>query len=373
MQVHAVLIAEDELARIIHQVRLLFLTLVHHQVIHGKHLAAVGHVQTDREPLHGVIQRGFERMFVAVFEVFGVIGLVLHLQRVGVVLLRLDAGVVVQVLRLGEGITDGIEQTHVFPDIHLALCADLHAVDTCMADIDELRTDAYACAAERLGRFDAVQHTLQLVDDIIDGVDHRVVGVTEKPELVLNHILIFGVETRYVQRTGDGTELIQLFVAQLGVEARLRLDGMVGIDSHSADVLAGEFLGDGGVAVALTEAGAEEPCFVNLPVQTGTEDRTHRTEPFSQLDVRLVVTAVHTIVFQTHTCAQRQTVGNPVVVLDIRSKVVGLVRAGDVRRVGDMVPVDTGGQTHAGLPLFGKLVIDIPVVGQFGACRLVVC
>ena len=366
MERESVLVAEDEHTGVLHQVGFVLDALVHHQIIHGQHLAAVRHVDAQREPFVSIVDRRLERVMVAVFEVFGVVGLVLHLQGVGVGGFAGYALVVVQVLRLGESVSEHVTEVHILADIHLAVGTDLRTVDTGMAHIDELGTDADAGVAERLGLLDAVEHGLQLVDDIVDRVDHREIGVAEESELILDHVAVLGVEAGEVDRSGHGAELIELHIAQFGVVARLRLDVVVRIDPDSAYVLACKFLRDGGVAVSLSERSTEEAGFVDLPVETGTEHGTNRTEPVADLYVGLLVLVVHTVVLEPQSGAQREPVRDSVIVLQIGSQVVRMVRARDIGGVGDMAPVDARRQAYTGLPLFGELIVHIAVIGQFG-------
>ena len=372
VQRHPVFVTEDELTGIIHQVRFCLLTLVHHDIIHRQHLTAVHHIDTQRQPLVVIIDRGLEGVFVAVFQILGVIGLVLHLQRIGIGLLLLDTFRVIQILRLREGITDRVTQPHLFLNIYLTCCTNLCAIDTCMVDVHELRTDTDTGIAQRFGGLNIVDHLLSLADDVVHRVDHREIGVFKQTELILNHISILCIEGCYVQRTGNRAELIQLLVTDLGIEARLRLDIMIRINTYAADILTGEFLRDRRVTIALTEASAKESRLVNLPVQTGAEHRTNRAEPFADLDIRLFVMVVHTVVLQTHSCAQRQLVGDTVVVLQVRRYIIRMVCTGDIGCIRDMIPVHTGRQTHAGVPLFGKLIIQIAVVRQLRSGRVIV-
>lgn len=199
---HAVLVSEDELTGVVHQILALFLALVHHQIIHCQNLAFVSHVETYGEPLVVVVQSGFERVLVAVLEIFGVIGFVLHLQGIGIGFLLLDTAAVVQILRLHEGVADAIVEPHkLLAQIHSTHGADFHTIDTCVADVHELCSDTDTGIAQRFGFFNAIDHILRLVYHVIDRVDHRVVGVAEETELVLNHVAVLGVEGCYVERT----------------------------------------------------------------------------------------------------------------------------------------------------------------------------
>ena len=296
VQRHAILVTEDELAGIIHQIRLRLLALVHHDIIDRQHLTAVHHIDTQRQPLVVIIDRGLEGVFVAVLQVLGVVGFVLHLQRIGIGLLLLDTFRVIQILRLREGITDRVTQPHLFLNIYLTCCTNLCAIDTCMVDVHELRTDTDTGIAQRFGGLDIVDHLLSLADDVVHRVDHREIGVFKQTELILNHISILCIEGCYVQRTGNRAELIQLLVTDLGIEARLRLDIMIRINTYTTDIFAGELLRDRRVTITLTEAGTKESCLVDLPVQTCAEDRSYRAEPFADLDIRLLIMVIHAVV-----------------------------------------------------------------------------
>ena len=176
--------------------------------------------------------------------------------------------------------------------------------------------------------------------------------------------MVLGVETGYVQRTGDRTELIQLLITQFGIVASFGFDIMIRINAYAADVLTGIFLCDRGITISLTETGTKEARFVDLPVQAGAHDRTDRAEPVTDLDIRLFITVIHAVVLEAHTGAERQTVDNTMVVLQIYRYVIRLVRTGDVRRIGDMTPVNTGRQAHTGFPGLGELIVHITIVGQ---------
>ena len=311
-------------------------------------------------------------MFVAVLQVLGVVGFILHLQRIGIGLLLLDTLRVIHIFRLREGITDGVTQTHLFLDVHLTCRTNLCTVDTRMIDVHKLRTDTDSGVAQRFGGLDIIDHLLRFADHIVHRVDHCEIRVAEQTKLILNHISILCIEGCYIQRTGDRTELIKLLVADLCIEARLRLDIMIRINTYTADIFAGELLRDRRVTIPLTEAGTKESCLVDLPVQTCAEHRAYRAEPFADLDIRLLVMIIHAVVLQTHSRTQRQLVRDAVVVLQVRRYVICVVRSGDIRCIGDVIPVHTGRQTHARVPLLGKLIIQIAVVRQLRSCRVII-
>ena len=209
-------------------------------------------------------------MFVSIFQVLRVVRLVLHLQRVGVGLLQRDAVLVVQVLGLDEGVADGVLQAHILLDIHFTLRAHLHAVYTGVTYVHELRPYSYTGVAQRFRLLQVVDHQFGLGYRVVHRVDHREVRVAEQSELIFYHVVILRVESGYVQHAAHRSELIQLFIAQLGIESALRTDVMIRIYADAAYVFAGKFLGDRGVAVALSEAGTQESGLVYLPVQSGS-------------------------------------------------------------------------------------------------------
>ena len=194
VQRDTILVTEDELTGIIHQIRLCLLALIHHDIIHRQYLTAVHHIDTQRQPLVVIINRRLERVFVAVFQILGVVGLVLHLQRIGIGLLLLDTFCVIHILRLREGVTDRVTQTHLFLDIYLTCRTNLAAVDTRVVDVHKLRTDTNAGVAERLGGLDIVDHLLRLTNHVIHRVNHREIRVPEQTELILDHVSILCIE-----------------------------------------------------------------------------------------------------------------------------------------------------------------------------------
>ena len=60
------------------------------------------------------------------------------------------------------------------------------------------------------------------------------------------------------------------------------------------------------------------------------------------------------------------------VILEISRHIIGLVCTGDISGIGDMVPVDTRGQSNTRFPLLGELVVHISVVGQLRTRRCMV-
>ena len=81
-----------------------------------------------------------------------------------------------------------------------------------MPYVHEPRTDTDSGSAQRFGLDDIVYHRLAFVEQVLHRVDHREVGVAEQTELVLDQIVVLRIEAGNIECTGNGTELIQLFV-----------------------------------------------------------------------------------------------------------------------------------------------------------------
>ena len=81
---------------------------------------------------------------------------------------------------------------------------------------------------------------------------------------------------------------------------------------------------------------------------------------------------IHAVVLQTHTGAERQLICDTMVVLQVRRYVIRMVGSRNISCIGDMVPVNTRRQAHTGVPLLGKLIIQIAVIGQLRASRVLV-
>ena len=241
-----------------------------------------------------------------------------------------------------------------------------------MTHVHKLCADSDTCILERLGFLEVIDHLLRLIQHIRHRVHHREIRVSEQTELILNHVPILGIESSYVQRSGNRTELIQLLITDLRIESGLRLDIMIRINTYTSDIFASKLLRHRRVAITLTKAGTKESRLVNLPVQTRAKNRTHRAKPTTQLDIRLFILVIHPVVLQTHSGAQRQLVRNTMVILQICRQIIGMVSTRHIRCIGDMIPVNTCRQTHAVIPLFGKLIIDISVISQLRTSRRVI-
>ena len=252
-------------------------------------------------------------MFRAILQVFAVVALLFHLERVGVGVFQGIASLVVGIAWFGIYISQIVEQLGVLVEgVHTA-GADFHTINLCFGDVVELCPDAEA--------FAVFQH----LDGIVYTVNHAQVGVIEQAELEFHHILVLRIESGKVCKTLQVADLVSLLETEFGVKTFFGLYVVVGIYAYTSDVLTQILFGEGRVSVTLPEAGAQEAVVGKLIIQSGAEYGTERDVGAEYLCVGFPVVLVYPVVFAAYAGRYTEAVPEALVLLEEGGDVIALM------------------------------------------------
>ena len=242
-------------------------------------------------------------MFLAIFQIFGIIRLLFHLQRIGISILQCITFFIIRITRLSVYIAQVIIQFRVLIKIIYTICADFHPINPRFGNIVELCSNTEPSL------------TKQHLDRIRNAVYHLVVAIIEQSELEFDHIFILGIKTCHVQHPLKITKLIALLETKFGIETFLRTNIFIRIYTYPTDVLTQIFLYYRRIAIPLSKAGAQKTIIGKLTIQPGTQNRTKRNFCPKNLCFGLPVMIIYTIIFGTHSGRNAQTIPKTLTVL----------------------------------------------------------
>ena len=184
------------------------------------------------------------------------------------------------------------------------------------------------------------------------------VGV-EEAETEFDHVRILRIETGHIEESHQITEFISLFETQFCIYPFFCLYFIVREYTDSTDILAGIFLGQRRITIALSETGPDKAVISQLVIQTCTEDRFDRYFSSEYLCVGFTKEIVHTIIFGTHTGRHAQAVEKALVILEEQGCIVAVVIACRYRGASHMFVSGSGCDLCTVVPFFVELVIQI--------------